>query len=162
MPLTGNPAYNPGNNGFTNDTTGAHRLFPAEAISFGQRLRFTIQHGPTDDQPANYSSVAFWYGQPTYSLQVTDALNTTDQASRATHQTSCNRILEVFEKKEKSKAFTLRYSSNQPVGWASAQNLPVDSFSRGGEQFPRIRISFEMVQHFFKKRMTNNVCENYQ
>jgi hypothetical protein len=85
MPLTGNPAYNPGNNGFTNDTTGAYRLFPAEAISFGQRLRFTIQHGPTDDQPSNYSSVAFWYGQPTYSRQVTDALNTTDQASRASH-----------------------------------------------------------------------------
>jgi hypothetical protein len=85
MPLTGNPAYNPGNNGFSNDTTGAYRLFPAEAISFGQRLRFTIQHGPTDDQPANYSSVAFWYGQPTYSRQVTDALNTTDQPSRASH-----------------------------------------------------------------------------
>jgi hypothetical protein len=100
MPLTGNPAYNPGNNGFTNDNTGAYRLFPTEVISFGQRLRFTIQHGPTDDEPANYSPVAVWYDQPTYSLRVTDALNTTDYPGRATHQTSCNRILEVFGKKK--------------------------------------------------------------
>jgi hypothetical protein len=85
MPLTGNPAYNPGTDGFANDTTGAYRLFPAEAISFGQRLRFTIQHGPVDDVSANYSSVAFWYGQPTYSLEVTDSLNTTDPASRQSH-----------------------------------------------------------------------------
>jgi hypothetical protein len=56
-------AYNPGTDGFTSDTTGAYRLFPSEAISFGQRLRFTIQHGPVDDMSANYSSVAFWYGQ---------------------------------------------------------------------------------------------------
>jgi hypothetical protein len=53
MPLTGNPAYNPGTEGFANDTTGTYRLFPAEAISFGQRLRFTIQHGPVDDVASN-------------------------------------------------------------------------------------------------------------
>jgi len=85
MPLTGNPAYNPGTEGFANDTTGAYRLFPAEAISFGQRLRFTIQHGPVDDVASNYSSVAFWYGQPTYSTQVTDSVDTTDAASRQSH-----------------------------------------------------------------------------
>ena len=85
MPLTGNPAYNPGTEGFTNDTTGAYRLFPAEAISFGQRLRFTIQHGPVDNVASNYSSVAFWYGQPTYSTQVTDSVDTTDAVSRQSH-----------------------------------------------------------------------------
>jgi hypothetical protein len=85
MPLTGNPAYNPGTEGFANDTTGTYRLFPGEAISFGQRLRFTIQHGPVDDVASNYSSVAFWYGQPTYSTQVTDSLVTTDAASRQSH-----------------------------------------------------------------------------
>jgi hypothetical protein len=86
MPLTGNPAYNPGTNGFTNDTTGVYRLFPAEAISFGQRLRFTIQHGPVDDVASNYSSVAFWYGEPTYSTEVTDSLNTADPDSRKSHK----------------------------------------------------------------------------
>jgi hypothetical protein len=68
MPLNGSPAYNP--DGFTNDNTGGYRLFPAEVISFGQRLRFTIQHGPTDDEPANYSPVAFWYDQPTYRCEL--------------------------------------------------------------------------------------------
>ncbi len=85
-PLTGNPAYNPGVEGFTNDTTGTFRLLVAESIPFGQRLRFTIQHGPVDDVPVDYSSVAFWYGQPTYSLKVTDSLDTTDPASRQSHQ----------------------------------------------------------------------------
>jgi Protein of unknown function (DUF2961) len=85
-PLTGNPAYNPGVKGFTNDTTGTYRLLLAESIPFGQRLRFTIQHGPVDDVPVDYSSVSFWYGQPTYSLEVTDSLNTTDAASRQSHQ----------------------------------------------------------------------------
>ncbi len=86
MPLTGNPAYNPGMDGFTSDTTGVYRLLPAEAISFGQRLRFTIQHGPVDDVASNYSSVAFWYGEPTYSTEVTDSLNTADPASRKSHK----------------------------------------------------------------------------
>jgi Protein of unknown function (DUF2961) len=84
-PLTGNPAYNPGVEGFANDTTGTYRLLLAESIPFGQRLRFTIQHGAVDDVPVDYSSVAFWYGQPTYSLEVTDSLNTTDPASRQSH-----------------------------------------------------------------------------
>jgi hypothetical protein len=118
MPLTGSRAYNPGTDVFTNDITGAYRLFPDEAISSGQRLRFTIQHSPTDDHPANYRSVAFWYDQPTYLLRVTDALNTTDHAGWPTRQTSCNRILEVFEKKKEPGVY-LRYSSNQPVGWTS-------------------------------------------
>jgi len=39
-----------------------------------------------DDVPVDYSSVAFWYGQPTYSIEVTDSLNTTDVASRQSHQ----------------------------------------------------------------------------
>ena len=86
MPLTGNPAYNPGTDGFTSDTTGVYRLLPAEAISFGQRLRFTIQHGPVDDVASNYSSVAFWYGEPTYSTEVTDSLNTADPADRKSHK----------------------------------------------------------------------------
>jgi Protein of unknown function (DUF2961) len=88
-PLTGNPAYNPGVEGFTNDTTGTYHLLLAESIPFGQRLRFTIQHGPVDDVPVDYSSVSFWYGQPgqpTYSLEVTDSINTTDAASRQSHQ----------------------------------------------------------------------------
>ena len=84
-PLTGNPAYNPGVEGFANDTTGTYRLLLAESISFGQRLRFTIQHGAVDDVPVDYSSVAFWYGQPTYSLEVTDSVNTTDPVSRQSH-----------------------------------------------------------------------------
>ncbi|HXM26680.1 MAG TPA: hypothetical protein VN957_11720 [Chthoniobacterales bacterium] len=56
-------------------------------------------------EPANYSPAAFWYDQPTYSLRVTDALNTTDHPGRATHQTSCNRILEVFEKKKEQGVY---------------------------------------------------------
>jgi hypothetical protein len=85
MPLTGNPAYNTGTAGFANDTTGTYRLLPAESIAFSERLRFSIQHGPVDDVSADYSSVAFWYGQPTYQHHRTDSLDTTDPVSRAEH-----------------------------------------------------------------------------
>jgi hypothetical protein len=86
MPFSGNPAYDVGADGFDSDTTGAFRLFIGESIPFGQRIRAGIEHGPVnDDVLTNYSSVAFWYGQPTYSLKRTDAFDPSDPVSRKIH-----------------------------------------------------------------------------
>jgi hypothetical protein len=87
MPFSGNPAYDVGADGFANDTTGAFRLLIGEAVPFGQRIRAGIEHGPVDDNViTDYSSVAFWYGQPTYALKRTDSLDPADPVSRAQHQ----------------------------------------------------------------------------
>jgi hypothetical protein len=85
MPLAGNPAYQVDGDGCQNDCTGAYRLMVPDAVSFSTSLRFGIEHGPVDDAPADYSSTAYWYGQPRFTLRETDAVDPIDGASRAAH-----------------------------------------------------------------------------
>ncbi|MQA03084.1 MAG: DUF2961 domain-containing protein [Streptosporangiales bacterium] len=61
-PTNGNPSNEPGTFGCTYDCTGAYRLTLSDAPSFAESLRFTIEHGPTSNIPADYSSTAYWYG----------------------------------------------------------------------------------------------------
>jgi hypothetical protein len=86
MPLAGNPAYELDGDGCQFDCTGAYRLLTGDAVSFGSDLRFDIEHGPGDNEPADYSSTAYWYGTPTAALTETDAVDLADDASRAAHE----------------------------------------------------------------------------
>lgn len=61
-PTNGNPAHEISSYGCTYDCTGAYRLTIADAPSFHDSLRFTIEHGPASDMPADYASTAYWYG----------------------------------------------------------------------------------------------------
>ncbi|WP_245574008.1 glycoside hydrolase family 172 protein [Amycolatopsis nigrescens] len=63
----------------------AYRLMVADAVPFGSSLEFDIEHGPNSDRAANYSSTAYWYGQPSPSLAKTDTVDAADDASRALH-----------------------------------------------------------------------------
>ncbi|GDY29662.1 glycoside hydrolase family 172 protein [Gandjariella thermophila] len=85
MPLAGNPAYELDGDGCANDCTGAYRLMVGDAVSFATGLRFGIEHGPVDDAPADYSSTAYWYGQPAVTLRQTDLVDPTDPAGRSLH-----------------------------------------------------------------------------
>ncbi|MCA1655339.1 MAG: DUF2961 domain-containing protein, partial [Pseudonocardiaceae bacterium] len=85
MPLAGNPAYERDGDGCRYDCTGAYRLMVGDAVSFGSSLRFDIEHGPADNEPADYSSTAYWYGTSTVSLVSTDTVDAADDASRAAH-----------------------------------------------------------------------------
>jgi hypothetical protein len=85
MPLAGNPAYELDGDGCRYDCTGAYRLMVGDAVSFGSSLSFDIEHGPLDNEPADYSSTAYWYGTAAVSLTETDTLDATDDASRAAH-----------------------------------------------------------------------------
>ena len=85
MPLAGNPAYELDGDGCRYDCTGAYRLMVGDAVSFAKGLRFDIEHGPADNEPADYSSTAYWYGTPTVSLTETDTIDLADTASRETH-----------------------------------------------------------------------------
>src|SRR6266498_1286616 len=85
MPLAGNPAYELDGDGCRYDCTGAYRLMVGDAVSFGSSLHFAIEHGPADNEPADYSSTAYWYGTPTASFTSTDTLDVTDDASRTAH-----------------------------------------------------------------------------
>ncbi|WP_291414141.1 DUF2961 domain-containing protein [Actinophytocola sp.] len=85
MPLAGNPAYELDGDGCRYDCTGAYRLMVGDAVSFGSALRFDIEHGPADNEPADYSSTAYWYGRSAASLAETDTVDLADDASRAGH-----------------------------------------------------------------------------
>ena len=66
----------------------AYRLFLTDAIPFYDGIHAGIQVGPVGNLSADYSSVAFWYGQPSASLTQTDTLLPADTASAAAHDYS--------------------------------------------------------------------------
>jgi hypothetical protein len=86
MPTAGNPAYELDGDGCRYDCTGAYRLMVGDAVSFGSSLTFSIEHGPVDNEPADYSSTAYWYGTAAPSLTETDTVDAADDASRAAHR----------------------------------------------------------------------------
>ena len=85
MPTAGNPAYELDGDGCQYDCTGAYRLLIGDAVPFGSSLRFGIEHGPAADEPGDYGSTAYWYGQDRYQLKRTDALTIGDAADRQAH-----------------------------------------------------------------------------
>jgi hypothetical protein len=85
MPLAGNPAHELDGDGCRYDCTGAYRLMVGDAVSFGSSLRFDIEHGPLDNEPAEYSSTAYWYGRSAASLTETDAVDLASPEDREAH-----------------------------------------------------------------------------
>jgi hypothetical protein len=67
------------------DCTAAYRLMPADAVPFDSQITAGIQHGPTNNVAATYSSTAFWYGQADAIGQTTDTLVVGDTASESAH-----------------------------------------------------------------------------
>ena len=86
MPLAGNPAYELDGDGCRYDCTGAYRMMVGDAVSFGSSLRFDIEHGPLDNEPADYSSTAYWYGRTAGSLTETDAVDLAAPEDREAHR----------------------------------------------------------------------------
>lgn len=64
----------------------AYRLFLGDAIPFASRLRLAIEHGPTNDVPAEVSSLVFWYGAAEPALAQSDRLAIGDAAAEASHR----------------------------------------------------------------------------
>lgn len=71
--------------GCANVCLNAYRLMIADAVPFGRHVEFDIEHGWDSDLPANYSSVAYWYGRPTNGLTQTDVVELSDGQSRVEH-----------------------------------------------------------------------------
>lgn len=57
--------------------TGAYRLFMTDKVTFEEKLKVTIEHGPEENKfPVDYTSVAFYYGSKpaTCAVQPTERL----------------------------------------------------------------------------------------
>ena len=65
LPTHGNTSFDfvPDAEGFTN-RAAVYRWHLTDPIPFNRRLRFTIQHGPVNDMPVRFDSVAFYYRRP--------------------------------------------------------------------------------------------------
>lgn len=85
MPLAGNPGYETNSDGCRFDCTGAYRLLFPDAVAFNSGLKFGIEHGPEADEPADYSSTAYWYGQSDPGQRQSDLVDPTDPANRQAH-----------------------------------------------------------------------------
>lgn len=85
MPLAGAVGHEKEADGCAQACLGAYRLMVADAVPFGDRIEFDIEHGPDSDTLADYGSTAYWYGQPTPSVVETDALDLGDDGSRDEH-----------------------------------------------------------------------------
>jgi hypothetical protein len=96
-PFTGNPVHQTAADGCAYDCTGAYRLMLAEGPSFDSSLRFGIEHGPVDNEPATYSSTTYWYGQPGGSLAWTDAVTVGDTGRGWTGSTTASALTSTFE-----------------------------------------------------------------
>lgn len=86
MPLAGNPAYERNGDGCRYDCTGAYRLLVPDAVSFTRGLVAGIEHGPSNDEPGDYSSTAYWYGGLDARMHETDSVDLGDRGSRRSHR----------------------------------------------------------------------------
>ena len=84
-PLNGNTGHEAGTADCRYDCTSAYRLLPGGGPAFGSAIRFGIEHGPGDHDPATYGSTAYWYGQPTVADRWTDRVTVGDTASESAH-----------------------------------------------------------------------------
>lgn len=84
-PMNGNPAHEEAATGCRYDCTSTYRLMLSEAVTFDSGLRFGIEHGASDQDPAYYSSTAFWYGHDTVAQRWTDSLDVGDPVSEILH-----------------------------------------------------------------------------
>lgn len=85
MPQNGNPSHEVNGDGCQYDCTGAYRLKMGDAVPFTNGLVAGIEHGPSNDEPGDYSSTAYWYGGHPAGEAQTDDVDLADRASRDKH-----------------------------------------------------------------------------
>ncbi|MFI6940588.1 glycoside hydrolase family 172 protein [Streptomyces sp. NPDC050418] len=86
-PWHGNPTHLGGGTGCGTgkDCTGAFRLMLHDAVPFSSSIDYGIEHGPTNDVAADYSSTAYWYGRSAAASTRTDSLTLGDTDSERAH-----------------------------------------------------------------------------
>lgn len=83
LPCHGNPVHLV----YGADRTGCYRFHLSDAIPFYSGIRFGIEHGPGNDVPADYSSVAYYYlsHEAGPALELSDSLDVGDPADEEIH-----------------------------------------------------------------------------
>ncbi|WP_344312851.1 glycoside hydrolase family 172 protein [Fodinicola feengrottensis] len=85
-PFNGDPAHENRGLGCVYDCTGAYRLMLTEGAQYGSSVRFGIEHGAYDTDPAIYGSTTYYYAQDKNVMRQTDSLTVGDTGSESAHQ----------------------------------------------------------------------------
>lgn len=101
-PMNGAPLMKTKSFGCEFQCDSAYRLMLAEAVDFTSSLRFGIEHGPAANEPAIYSSTAFWYGHKgDRRSRVVDTIDVGNRRSERAHHYrgggGVNRLTSVYE-----------------------------------------------------------------
>lgn len=86
-PMNGAPAMPAKSFGCEYQCDAPYRLMIGDAVSFQSGITFGIEHGPTSNDPAEYSSTAYWYGfdgEP--GARITDTVDVGNAKSEKAHQ----------------------------------------------------------------------------
>ena len=101
-PMNGAPLMKTKSFGCEYQCDSAYRLMLADAVDFTSSLRFGIEHGPTANEPAIYSSTAFWYGhRGEQRSRVVDTVDVGNRRSERAHDYrgagAVKRLTSVYE-----------------------------------------------------------------
>ena len=78
LPTHGNPEHTVTGRA---DHTSQYRYLMSDSVPFYRRLRMTMEHGPTNDEPGSFSSTVLFYAQPGPVLHQTDTIEAADLLS---------------------------------------------------------------------------------
>jgi len=134
LPTHGNPAQvpltsprRPGLN-----LRSAYRLFLGDAIPFRDGIRLAIEHGPTNDVPADFSSVVFYYAEGATRLVESDRLTIGNAGSEAAHAlTADGRTDVMLSSAFRGDASDQAFSRSGMIASRTHVRMAVDPTNRG-------------------------------
>ncbi|MFH5804311.1 DUF2961 domain-containing protein [Alienimonas sp. DA493] len=93
LPLAGHPVGAPNSERKRNrelpaaeeNVESAYRFLLGDLMPFGRRAVIRFEHGGENQSEEHYQSVAYWYGAPRATLELTDTLDVGDPASEREH-----------------------------------------------------------------------------
>jgi hypothetical protein len=85
LPLGGLPSSSNNPPGTDHDGAALYRYLIADSIPYNRHLLVRWEHGGEDQSPLPYRAALFWYGTPTQTAQMSDAVWPAQVQSRASH-----------------------------------------------------------------------------
>jgi hypothetical protein len=134
LPTHGNPVQAPSTSSRRPglNLRSVYRLFLGDAIPFERGIRLAIEHGPTNDAPAEFSSLVFHYGVERASLVETDRVTIGDAVSESTHAlASEGRIDTTLTSAFRGDASDVPVSATGMTARATSLRVAVDPANRG-------------------------------
>ncbi len=129
LPLAGHPVgKEAGKHKSERDlVNSAYRFLLADLFPFGNRAVICLEHGGGNTSTEHYSSVVYWYGSPSPTLVLTDALNISSEEDTKAHDYQSPTAEAPYSLVSR---YELGPDSDAPAWWHEKE-----ARARGAEQF---------------------------